>query len=111
MTETQIQADIMLAIGALPGVRIFRNNCGMARHASGAPVRYGVGGNGGSDLIGWVDGRFLAIEVKTPTGRTARERREQQQRFLDAVNADGGVAARCRSVEEALQLVASARDS
>lgn len=111
MSENQIQIAIMVAIGSLPGVRIFRNNIGMARHNNGQLVRYGVGGSGGSDIIGWVDGRFLAIEVKTPTGRTAKARAEQQQRFLDAVRRDGGISGRCRSPEEALALIAEARSS
>lgn len=105
MTESQILSDIMLAIGAMPGVRIFRNNLGVARYADGASVRYGVGGPGGADLIGWCDGRFLAIEVKTPGGRVA----PAQHRFLDAVTSSGGVAGICRSAGDALALIQAAR--
>jgi hypothetical protein len=57
---------------------------------------------GGSDIIGIApDGRFLAVEVKTTTGRL----RPEQQRFIDAVNAKGGIAGVARSVEDALQLI------
>jgi hypothetical protein len=57
---------------------------------------------GGSDIIGIApDGRFLAVEVKTTTGRI----RPEQQLFIDAVIAAGGVAGVARSVEEALNLI------
>ena len=57
---------------------------------------------GGSDIIGWTpDGKFLAVEVKTKTGRATKE----QIRFIDAVNNSGGIAGICRSPEEAIQLI------
>lgn len=57
---------------------------------------------GGSDIIGITpDGRFLAVEVKTPKGRATKE----QIRFIDAVNKAGGIAGICRSVEEAIELI------
>ncbi len=59
---------------------------------------------GVSDLVGWrADGKFLAIEVKTPTGRATPE----QLAFIAAVQAAGGVAGVVRSVEEAVGLVSS----
>ena len=58
---------------------------------------------GSSDIIGITpDGRFLAVEVKTKTGRVS----DEQQRFIDAVRRKGGVAGVARSVEEALQILA-----
>lgn len=60
---------------------------------------------GGSDIIGiGPKGRFIAIEVKTRTGRVSPE----QQRFIDAVNKAGGIAGVARSVGDALELIGSA---
>ena len=52
---------------------------------------------GVSDILGILPGgRFLAIEVKSPTGRVS----PHQQQFIDMVNAAGGLAFVARSVEE-----------
>lgn len=52
---------------------------------------------GVSDIIGVLDdGRLLAVEVKTETGRI----RPEQTAFLDAVRERGGVAMIVRSVAE-----------
>jgi hypothetical protein len=42
------------------------------------------------------DGHFLAIEIKSPTGRVSRH----QQHFIDEIAARGGVAFVARSLEE-----------
>lgn len=56
---------------------------------------------GGSDIIGIApDGRFLAIEVKTKTGRPS----EEQSRFIEIVKKRGGRAGIARSVAEALAI-------
>lgn len=79
------------------GHRLLRNNIGKLQDRDGRWVSFGVGGVGGSDLIGWCrDGRFAAVEVKTPTGRVSAE----QQAFIDAVNRAGGRAGVARSVED-----------
>ena len=78
------------------GCRLFRNNTGVARTADGSTIRFGLC-VGSSDLIGWTStGRFLAVEVKTPTGRTSQE----QDRFISAVRSMGGLAGVCRSVQD-----------
>lgn len=61
---------------------------------------------GGSDIIGihQATGRFIAVEVKTRTGRVSKE----QQTFIDAVKRAGGIAGVARSVEDALELLGSA---
>jgi hypothetical protein len=92
-------------------VRLYRNNCGVLQDRRGVPVRYGLQ-PGSSDLIGWrtvtitpdmIGQRiavFTSIEVKTPTGRL----RPEQQQWLDAVQAAGGIAGVARSVEDALRI-------
>lgn len=63
---------------------------------------------GAADLIGLVKphGRFLALEVKSRTGRASKE----QIQFLALVNRMGGVGGIVRSVEEALELVTRAAE-
>jgi hypothetical protein len=90
---------------------LYRNNCGVLQDRRGVPVRYGLQ-PGSSDLIGWrtvtitpdMVGKqvavFTSIEVKTPTGRVKPE----QQQWLDAVQAAGGIAGVARSVEDALRI-------
>ena len=51
---------------------------------------------GVSDILGVLRGRFIAIEVKTPTGRLSKS----QAKFLDEVKANGGLALVARSVED-----------
>lgn len=101
MPEADLYGPILLALSRA-GARVFRNNVGLARYR-GHTVRYGLA-TGSSDLIGWTpDGRFLALEVKTPRGRLTAE----QSAFLDAVARAGGVAACVRSPEEALAAIGS----
>ena len=58
---------------------------------------------GGADIVGIAPcGRFLAIEVKTKTGRPTND----QLRFIEAVKRAGGIAGIARSVDDALQLIA-----
>jgi hypothetical protein len=51
---------------------------------------------GVSDILGVVDGVFVAIEVKSPSNK---KRPEHQQEFLDKVIAVGGVAFFADSVD------------
>lgn len=57
---------------------------------------------GSSDIIGWTsDGRFVALEVKTPGVRTSKE----QAAFIKAAHASGCIAEVVFSVDEALALL------
>jgi hypothetical protein len=123
-SEHQIQQRILLACGSGP-VRLWRNNVGTGwagqatkvtqgnlnaiAHTlrpgdvvirNGRPLHAGLC-VGSSDLIGYrqVDGvaQFVALEVKTPTGRVTTE----QTRFLDHIKTAGGCAAVVRSVADA----------
>lgn len=110
--ETALMHSMMLALSEA-GCLVFRNNTGQAWqgkpiHRAGNQVTltecrmipYGLC-VGSADLICVApDGRFLAIEVKTPTGRTSA----QQTAFISAVRLAGGRAGVARTVEEALQL-------
>lgn len=97
MTEAEIMRDIQVAISQA-GHRVFRNNCGSLKDMRGQWVRFGIANPGGSDLIGWTSsGRFLAIEVKTATGRAT----DEQRQFIAAVRAAGGYAGIARTPEQA----------
>ena len=101
MKESDIQRLIMLALSEA-GCLIFRNNVGVLKNAAGIPIRFGLA-VGSSDLIGIAPGgRFLAVEIKTPTGKATTE----QLRFIEAVRARGGIAGIARSPAEALALLA-----
>ena len=53
------------------------------------------------EMVGSTVAVFTSIEVKTPTGRL----RPEQQQWLDAVQAAGGIAGVARSVEDAEALL------
>ena len=107
------EADILRAILQLlrrhPKVALcWRQNSGtfQERNRDGS-VRY-IRANtqrGMSDIMGaMMDGRTLAIEVKSRTGRM----RPGQEEFLASIRAAGGVAGVCRSVEDAVRLLGDA---
>jgi hypothetical protein len=60
---------------------------------------------GVSDIIGSWHGIFLAVEIKTPTGRLTEPQKEFQRRVIEK----GGVAFVIHSVEEIVDLVQSLR--
>lgn len=97
--ETNIMNACMVALSAA-GCLVWRNNVGVLPDASGRPIRYGLG-TGSSDLVGICrDGTFLAVEVKTPTGRVS----PAQEAFIAAVRRRGGRAGVARSPEEAVRI-------
>jgi hypothetical protein len=111
--ETDLQQRIRLALGMLPDVRLWRNNSGkLPDPRTGRWVQFGVASPGGSDLIGYrsvvitpdmVGQRvavFVAIEVKTPTGRAT----PAQQHFIDHIRRAGGIAGIVRTTAEAQRI-------
>lgn len=114
MSETAIQQRIRLALGKLPYLRLFRNNCGkLPDPRTGRWVEFGVGSPGGGDLIGWRTitvtpemvgqqvAQFVSLEVKTATGRV----RPEQENWRRVVERCGGLAAVVRSEEDALRIM------
>jgi hypothetical protein len=76
-----------------------RNRDGSTRYIRANTAR------GMSDIMGVLrDGRTLAIEVKSRTGRM----RPGQEEFLQTIRQAGGVAGVCRSVEDAVKLLGDA---
>ncbi len=97
--ERVILAGIINVLGRRPDVRIFRNGQAFAIDRHGRAFRGGLG-EGTADLVGILapGGWFLAIEVKSATGRPT----EGQLGFLDTVQRFGGCALLVRSVEDAV---------
>jgi hypothetical protein len=110
-SEQSIQARIILALGSLPNVRIFRTNAGkvaviphshVARARKlGVPVDWlDLGPKGMADLTGLVGpyGRSLSVEVKSATG-VQSDAQVAYQRVIEAL---GGIYILARSPESAL---------
>lgn len=114
MLEIELQNRIRLAIGAMTGVRMFRNQVGNFRSLDGNRI-IKVGTVGSSDLIGFtsktitpdmvgqVIAQYVALEIKTPSGKVS----PQQTAFISMVNKLGGIGAIVRSVDEAKSVFAS----
>jgi hypothetical protein len=113
MKESQLQSLILLALSEAgckvwrcetAGVwvgRVIHRTGGSVTLADARMIQAGLT-KGGADIIGVApDGRFLAVEVKTPTGRI----RPEQEVFLQVVRKAGGIAGIARSVEQALDLL------
>lgn len=106
--EAEISKRIQLAAPSV-GCRLFRNTTGRLLNPHGGMVTVGLC-VGSADLIGWVEcatiAAFLAVEVKSATGRLSKE----QGQFLDAVNRAGGLGLVARSAEEFTTRVAEWRE-
>lgn len=106
-SEAEILRAIMSLLKRHPRVaQCWRQNSGtFAERNRDGSMRY-VRANtakGMSDIMGVLrDGKTLAIEVKSRTGRM----RPGQEEFLASIRAAGGVAGVCRSVEDAIALLA-----
>lgn len=101
MTEAEIQAEILLAIGRIPGAIFWRNNSGSLPTRNGRVVRFGLVGS--PDIIGCVRGRFVGIEVKA----VSRRQSDQQRNFQAAFEKSGGTYVLAHSAEDALSAIRS----
>lgn len=108
--EAETQRDILLAAPHI-GVRLLRNNVGALKDDTGRWVWYGVGGPGGSDLIGWTDVDGMAVWTAIEVKRKGKKATEEQLAFIAAVKAAGGIAGVCYSVEEFKGVVSDYRSS
>jgi hypothetical protein len=129
MNETTILQRIRLAIGRIPGLRMFRQNVGkawMGQVIKQTPeyivlknprfVSFGLH-PGSADLIGWKSvtithdmvGKtvavFASVEVKTPTGAVKTD----QANWRAQVEEAGGIAIVARSEQDALAGLTSRR--
>jgi hypothetical protein len=106
MKESTIQRDIRKALGLIPGLVLFRNNVGTCTQfdEKGKPrvIVYGLG-DGSADLIGCYNGKFIALEVKTP----GKHSRPNQVQWANMIRYNGGHVAEVSSVEQALDFIRS----
>lgn len=73
-------------------------------HSGGLPMEGGkffmpIGLKGKSDILGIFKGRFLAIEVKRPSGNISPD----QEAFIENINLHGGLAFIARSLDDVLE--------
>ena len=102
MKESDIQSDIMLALGEHPLVAwVYVTTTGTFKGLKGG-AKYKIGVPGMPDIMGQMrDGRLLGIEVKKP-GDVPKP---VQHEFLDMISKNNGVCGWCDSVKGALQIV------
>lgn len=103
--ESRLLADIRIALGREPDLVLWRIQPGGLADATGRPIR--TAPIGIADLCGILapSGRWIALEVKTATGRVTPE----QTRWGELLTSMGGVYAVVRSVEDAVAVVQRAR--
>lgn len=96
--ETDLMNRILVALcQAFPSRSVWwRQNAGRVRTDKGAWVSLGPPGI--ADLMGTLDGRAVAVEVKQPAGK----QREAQRNFQKAWEQAGGVYVVARSPEAAV---------
>lgn len=116
MSEIDLMRQIQLKASEI-GHRLWRNNVGQGwvgaqtrvSHSQmimihpgdvvirkGLPLHAGLA-VGSSDLIGLTNtGQFLAVETKTPKGRTT----EGQESFIDQIKRMGGIGIVARSIDD-----------
>lgn len=114
MSEYDLSRNIQVA-ASQAGCRLWRNNVaeawvgiyvrrlpdGTVTLKNSRPLHAGLV-KGSSDLIGLTGaGVFLAIEVKTPTGRV----RPEQRKFIETIRQLGGRAGIARSVQDAINII------
>lgn len=94
-----LQPRVLVAVNAIEGVRAWPNKRGKMPAPWGGWVEYGLC-PGAADVIGCARGWFLALELKSRTGR----QREEQKTFERVVRGIcGGIYLMPRSEEEAVE--------
>lgn len=96
--ESVIQAEILLALGSRPDVRLWRASVLTARSLRTGKT-YTAGLPGQADLTGFIqpEGWRLEVEVKTATGK----QRPEQAAFERVITSGGGCYLLARSVADA----------
>lgn len=114
-TEKQIESQILEWLNLRPGIFAFKvNTTGIYdptrkcfRTVKNPHIHKGT-----SDIIGCKNGRFFAIEVKTPAAykkviRKATESYLQQVEFIMAVQAHGGESIMVNCLDDVIEFIES----
>lgn len=105
MSERDIQRQILVALSQEfhPAGIFWTADTGVAKSMDGTrTIRFGVPGQ--PDLQGVLHGRWIGVEVKTPTGR----QRKNQMAFQAAVERAGGIYIIATSPEMAVEKIVDA---
>lgn len=105
--ETNVWKQLQLDASPL-GYRLHRNQRYKGQTIKGAWVDCGVGGDGGSDLIGYriltitpeMVGKKIAQFVAQETKVKDKKGSLEQERFLNRIRLDGGLACVSRSIND-----------
>ncbi|SDN06994.1 VRR-NUC domain-containing protein [Acetanaerobacterium elongatum] len=89
MAEKDIVTAILRYLGTIPGCFCFKEHGGM----------YGTAGI--PDIIACIGGRFVAFEVKTPSGKLTKLQEKTLQKIIEA----GGNACKVTCLAEAKTIV------
>lgn len=121
--ESDVMREVRKWLAEQPDIRVWRNNTGALKDERGRVVTYGLA-VGSADLIGSITcdvglthaptypainhkiARFLAIELKQP----GKKPTEDQERFLETVRRDGGVAFWADCIGEVMAMIGLARE-
>jgi hypothetical protein len=96
MAEGAVVRAILVELGSRPDVLVYRCNVVVAKRGR-KQVRSLP--NGHPDILAIHQGRYIAIEAKTETGRQS----QRQKLFQQAVERAGGVYVIARSVSDVLE--------
>jgi hypothetical protein len=93
--ESVALVEVLKALRAHPAVSWCERQNSGAANVGGRFIRFGWPGC--ADVLGQLrDGRFLAVEVKGPTGRL----RPEQAVFLECINQAGGLGFMARDLRD-----------
>ena len=101
--HNQLTEEIIATLNQLEDVYVWHNQTGAAFRGK-RMIRFGC--KGSADIIGTVKGKFVALEVKTGTGR----QKEDQKKFQEVVEDAGGFYSIVRSREQAIDLIGVCSD-
>lgn len=102
-SEGEIKREIMQYLSRL-SEGMFWINSSIGIRGRKINSRYQLTGVG--DILGLYRGRFVAIEVKKPTGVVS----EVQEKFIQRVTSKGGLAFVARSLEDVVKLLKTGND-
>lgn len=99
-SEHDLMRQVRLALGARGDCVFWRNNVGRCVTQDGRRIQYGLA-VGSADLVGCVNGQFVALELKGGKGRIS----EHQEVWGKSVQRYGGIYRVCNSVQTVVETV------